>query len=43
MGFGKFWKVMEIEKAIFQDLERFRKESVFKMAMAKLEFFMEKF
>ena len=29
MGFGKFWKFMEIENAIFQDLENFGKERIF--------------
>ena len=28
-----FWKVMEIENAIFQDLECFGKERIFKMAL----------
>ena len=27
-GFGQFWKVMEIEKDIFQDLESFGNERV---------------
>ena len=28
MGFGKFWKVMEIDNAIFQGLQRFGKEMI---------------
>ena len=32
-GFGKFWKVMEIDNAIFHDLESFGKGIFFKMAM----------
>ena len=28
MGFGKFWTVMEIENAIFQDLESCGKEDL---------------
>ena len=35
MGFGKLWKVMEIDNAIFQDLESFGKGRFFKMAMEK--------
>ena len=35
MGFGKFWKVMEIDNAIFQDLGMFGKEKYSKMAMEK--------
>ena len=34
--FGKFWKVMEIDNAIFQDLESFGNERFFKLAMEKL-------
>ena len=34
--FGKFCKVLEIENAIFQDLENFVKEMIFKMAMEEL-------
>ena len=34
-GFGKFWKVIEIENVIFQDLESFGKERVFKIFMEK--------
>ena len=30
-----FWKVVEIENSIFQDLESFGKERIFKMAMEK--------
>ena len=32
-GLGKLWEVMEIDDAIFQDLESFRKEKFFKMAV----------
>ena len=28
-GFGKLWKVMEIDNAIFQDLESFGKREIF--------------
>ena len=28
-GIGEFWKVMEIDNAIFQDLESFGKERIF--------------
>ena len=35
MAFGKFWKVMEIENAIFHNLESFGKEMIFEMAMRK--------
>ena len=35
MGFRKCWKFMEIEYAIFQDLESFGKESILKMAIEK--------
>ena len=34
-SFGKFWKVMEIENAIFQDQKSFRNERIFKMAFEK--------
>ena len=34
-GLGKFWKDMETENAIFQDLESFERERMFKMAMEK--------
>ena len=34
-GFGRLRKVMEIENAIFQDLESFGKEKFFKVAMEK--------
>ena len=29
MGFGNFWKVMEVENAIFQVLDSFGKEKIF--------------
>ena len=38
-----FWKVMEIENVIFQDLESFGKERIFEMAMAKFGFLFGKF
>ena len=38
-GLGKFWKVMEIENAIFQDLGSLGKEKVFKMAMEEFWIF----
>ena len=41
-GFGKFWKVLEIDNAIFQDLESFGKESIFKMAVEKFWIFIWK-
>ena len=41
-GFGKFWKVMEVENAIFQALESFGKEMIFIMAMEKLWIFVGK-
>ena len=31
----EFWKVLEIDYAIFQDLESFGKERIFRMAMEK--------
>ena len=34
-GFAKFWNIMEIHNAIFQDLESFGKEEFFKMAVEK--------
>ena len=34
-GFGEFWKVKEIENTIFQVLDSFGKERIFKMAMEK--------
>ena len=34
-GFGKFWKVMEIENAFFHDLESSRKGGFLKMTMEK--------
>jgi len=34
-AFGKFWKVLETESAIFQDLESFGEERIFKMAIEK--------
>ena len=33
MGFGKFWKVMEIDKVIFQDLESIGQGTFLKIAM----------
>ena len=43
-GVGKFWKVMEIEKAFFQDLESSRKGRIFKNDYGKvLNFCLEKF
>ena len=41
-GFGTFWKIMEIENAIFQDLESFRKDRIFKLAMEKFWIFVWK-
>ena len=35
-GFWKFWKVMEIDDAIFQDLESFGEESVFGFLFRKI-------
>ena len=35
MGFGNCWKVMEINNAICQDLDRLRKGRLFKMTMEK--------
>ena len=37
-GFGKFWKVTEIDNAIFQDLESFGKEMFLKMALENFGF-----
>ena len=37
-GFIKFSKVMEIDNAIFQDLESFREVGCFKMATESFEF-----
>ena len=37
-GVGKFRSVMEIENALFQDLESYRKERIFKAAMVKFWF-----
>ena len=34
-GSCRFWKVMEIENPIFQDLESFGIEKIFEMAMEK--------
>ena len=34
-----FWKVMKLDNAIFQDLESFGKERLFKMVMEKLLIF----
>ena len=39
MSFGKFWNIMEIENAIFQDLKNFGKERIFRMAMEKFWMF----
>ena len=39
MGFGTFWKVMEIDNAIFQYLESFETGRFFKMAMEKFGIF----
>jgi len=41
-GFGKFWKVMEIENVFFQDLENFGKGRIFKMAMEMFWIFVRK-
>ena len=39
-----FWKVMEINNAIFQDLESFGKEKFFKMVVENfLDFYLGKF
>jgi len=38
-GFGKFWKVMTIDNAIFQDLEGLGKEKFFKMPLEKFWIF----
>ena len=35
-GFRMFWKVLEIDNAIFQNLESFEKWRFFRMAMEKL-------
>ena len=35
MGFGKFWKVMEIYNAFSRNWKVFEKERFFKMAMEK--------
>ena len=42
MGFGKAWKVMEIDVAILQDQESFGKERIFQMAMKKFWIFVLK-
>ena len=42
MGFGKFSNVMEIDDTIFQDLESFGKERIFKMAIEKFLIFVWK-
>ena len=43
-GFVMFWKVMEIENAVFQDLESFRKEMIFYNDFGKvLAFCLQKF
>ena len=41
-GFGKFWKVMEIENVIVHYMECFGKERIFKMAMEKFLIFVWK-
>ena len=41
-GFGKVWKAMEIDDAIFQDLKSFGRGRFFKMAMEKLWIFVWK-
>ena len=33
MGFGKFWKVLEIDQCVFQDLESLGKSSFLSWAM----------
>ena len=44
MGFGKLWKIMKIDNDILQDLEGFRKERFFKMALQNVsDFCFEKF
>ena len=40
-GFGKFWKVKEIDNASFQDMENFRKGKIFNMAMEKFWIFIQ--
>ena len=43
MGFGRLWKVMEIENAIFQDLKSFEKRVDFQSGYGKvLDFCLEK-
>ena len=43
-GFGKLWKVMEIDNTIFQDLESFGKRDVFQIFHGKvLDFCVGKF
>ena len=37
--FGKFWKIMEIDNAIIQDLESSGQGTFFKMAMEKFKIF----
>ena len=39
MGFGRFWKAMEIENANFQELKDFGKGKTFKMAMERFWIF----
>ena len=41
--FGKFWKTMEIDNAIFQGLDRFGKGRFFKLIMESFEFLFGKF
>ena len=43
-GFGKFWKVMEIDIAIFEDLDNFGQGEVFQTGYEKvLDFCLGKF
>ena len=41
--FGKLWKTMEIDSAIFQGLDRFGKGRFFKLTMESFEFLFGKF
>ena len=43
MGFGNFWKVVEIENAIFQVLHSFGKEKIFRIAIEKCWIFVWKY
>ena len=36
MGYGTFWKVLEIDNAIFQELESFGKREVFQNVYGKV-------